>query len=99
MRVLSCDWFCKALRSEWTVSQLTAAWRPSDCRIHGNLPKMVTQINPCVWNSQCESTFIVQERLLGSLVIIGNAEQHRTVMNYPQDLLCGSTGASFPLYP
>lgn len=52
MRVLSCYWFCKALHSEWTVSQLTVARRPSDCRIHGNLPKMVTQINPFVWNSQ-----------------------------------------------
>ena len=75
MSVLSCYWFCKALNCEWTVNQLTAALRPSDGRIHGDTPKMATQINPFVWNSQWESTFIFQRLLLGSGVVMWNTEQ------------------------
>lgn len=51
MSVLSCSWFCRALRCEWTVNQPTAAPRPSDGRIHGDMPKMATQINSFVWIS------------------------------------------------
>lgn len=77
MSVLSCYGFCKALNCEWTLNQLTAALRLSDGRIHGNGPKMATQINPFVWNSQWECTFIFQRLLLGSGVVMWNTEQKR----------------------